>query len=51
MILFIWVSIQKPHVEIDIIVNNSFILMGREVVDKFVNELVISVIDRRNDFI
>lgn len=43
--LFIWNSIHKPHVEIDIIVNSNFIFSGRLIVVKLFNEVVISKID------
>jgi hypothetical protein len=45
MILFIWVSIHKPQVDIDIIVNSNFMLVGMFDVDRYSNDVVISVID------
>ena len=50
MILFIWVSIHKPHVDIDIIVSSIFMLMGSIVVFRFSKEVVISKTDRIVDF-
>lgn len=44
MILFIWVSIHRPQVDIDIIVNNIFMLVGKFVVFRFSSDVVISVI-------
>lgn len=42
MILFIWHSIHKPHVEIDIRVNISFIVRGIFIVRRLFKEVVIS---------
>lgn len=50
MILFIWVSIHKPHVDRDIIVNSIFIFIGKVVVFMFSREVVISKIDSITDF-
>lgn len=44
MILFIWVSIHIPQVDIDIVVNSSFKFIGRFMVDRFSRDVVISKI-------
>ena len=44
MILFIWVSIHRPQVDIDIIVNSIFMLVGKFIVFRFSSDVVISVI-------
>jgi hypothetical protein len=44
MILFIWDSIHKPHVDIVILVNSNFIFNGSDVVIRFSKDVVISVI-------
>ena len=46
MILFIWVSIHKPHVYIEILVNNSFIFNGIYILDRLSKDVVISSILR-----
>ena len=51
MILFIWVSIHKPHVDRDIIVSSIFILYGSVVVSKLFSDVVISNIDSIIPFI
>ena len=51
MILFIWLSIHKPHVDKEIIVNKSLILKGRLHVLKLFNEVVISNKLKMKDFI
>jgi hypothetical protein len=44
MILFIWDSIHKPHVDIVILVNSNFIFNGSDVAARFSKDVVISVI-------
>lgn len=49
-ILFICISMQRPHVEIVKIVKNSLGSIGKGVILKLVKELVTSPILNRNDF-
>lgn len=42
MILFIWHSIHKPHVEREIIVKSNFMFEGIFIRDKLFNDVVIS---------
>jgi hypothetical protein len=51
MILFIWVSIHSPHVDIDIIVNSIFIFNGKFVIRRFSKDEVISNILSNDVFI
>lgn len=51
MILFIWVSIHKPQVDIVMIVNNILILRGISIKRRLFKDVVTSKILKRKDLI